>query len=111
MTLTVKQRRRRIQRRLPELRFWVDRAFVDLTGWRCNGEPITLGQPWPVRDGVVVFEHSTIDVPSDWPLEDIRLDLDPGGEGLLEVRYAGGSSESWGLDPWHRQIPVRERSF
>jgi alpha-mannosidase len=111
MTLTVKQRRRRIERRLPELRFWIDRAFVDLDGWRCNGEPIALGQPWPVRDGLVTFERSDISVPADWPLEDCRLDLDLGGEGLLQVQYPDGSSEGWGLDPWHRHIPLRGHSF
>jgi alpha-mannosidase len=111
MTLTIKQRRQRIERRLPELRFWIDRAFIDLTGWRVNGEPISPGRPWPTREGVVQFDHPEIEVPGDWPVEDVVLDLDLGGEGLLNVRYADDRTEGWGLDPWHRRIPVLSGAF
>ena len=48
-------------------------------------------------------------VPADWPLEDARLDLDLGGEGLVRLAYAGGDGEAFGLDPNHQRFPLKGR--
>jgi alpha-mannosidase len=92
-----------------------ERAAKDLTDWRCEGLPMTLAMPWPVRNGhegpdsPVRMEHGALSVPESWPLPEVRLELDLGGEGLLHVRYADGIEERFGLDPWHRQFQLRRR--
>ena len=50
-------------------------------------------------------------MPDDWPLEEARLDLDLGGEGLLRIAYAGGGTEAFGLDPNHQRFPLTGRRF
>jgi len=111
MALTLQQRLGRLQVRLDELTFWRDRAYFDLHGWTCNGVPLDIGQAWPEREGVVTFALSPVTVPDDWPLEDVLLDLNLGGEGLLSVRYTDGSRQALGLDPFHRRFPLCHREF
>ncbi|MCT7378055.1 alpha-mannosidase [Chelativorans salis] len=111
MTLTVEQRIHRLRKRLAELELWTVRAGIPLEGWTFNDQPLALGTPWPTRDGTVVLAHGEAEVPADWPLEECRLDLDLGGEGLVRVTYAGGVCEGFGLDPNHRQLPLKGRRF
>jgi alpha-mannosidase len=109
--LTPAQRLERLEVRVAELCFWVDREFVDLDGWSFDGEPIRLGDPWLRLEDVVTLTHPGASVPGGWPLDDARLHLDLGGESLLRVRYAGGGEEAFGLDPEHRRFTLREREF
>ena len=111
MPLTSEQRIQRVQKRLAELELWTVRRAMPLAAWTFNGEPIAPGAPWPTRDGVVVFRHPEISVPRSWPLEETRLELDLGGEGLVRLNYAGGATEGFGLDPNHRRLPLNGRSF
>ena len=99
-----------LRARVRELELWADRAVLDLTDWRFEGRPIALGASWPHRDGVLRFEHPAVRVPEDWPLEEVRLKLSPGGESLLRIDY-GGETESFGVDPNHRRFPLRARQL
>ncbi|MDQ2741524.1 MAG: alpha-mannosidase, partial [Chloroflexota bacterium] len=109
MSLTFDQRLDRLAARLEELPCWLIREYRDLPHWTFDGEPISLGQGWPERRQAVTFAHGEIEVPPDWPLEQTRLDLDLGGEGLLYIRYPS-REEGFGLDPYHRRFPLLGRS-
>lgn len=111
MSLTINQRLARLRVRYREIGYWCDRAVIDLTDWRFNGEPIAGGERWPSRDGVVCLEHAMVTVPAEWPPADARLELDLGGEGLVRLRYDDGTEEDFGHDPQHRRYPLRGRSF
>jgi alpha-mannosidase len=110
MSLTHAQRLERLQVRTAELQFWRARATLALDSWSFNGNPITIGDRWPVKDGLV---HFSIDatVPSDWPLERARLYLDFGGESLINITAADGSTKSYGVDPYHREFRVPSQKF
>jgi alpha-mannosidase len=111
MTLTRTQRADRLEKRLEELELWTARRSLALGDWTFNGDALAPGAPWPTHDGVATFHHSQVDVPADWPLEETRLDLDTGGEGLVRLAYADGSEEGFGLDPNHRRFPLTGRRF
>ena len=111
MLLSIEQRLERIRVRVEELGFWRVRASKSLDDWTFDGIGVRLGQRWPRVDGVVSLEHADVDVPSEWKLEDARLELDLGGEGLVRILYANGSVASRGLDPWHRSWPLSHRRF
>jgi hypothetical protein len=42
---------------------------------------IAQGEPWPAGDAVA-FERHTVTVPATWPLDDVRLELDVGADGV-----------------------------
>ena len=111
MTLTDEQRIDRLRKRLTELELWTVRSTVPLDDWTFNGKPLSLGSPWPTRDGVAVIAHGEVSVPADWPLDQARLDIDLGGEGLVTIAYAGGDSEGFGLDPNHQRFPLKAGRF
>ncbi|WP_421722957.1 alpha-mannosidase [Bauldia sp.] len=111
MTLTNRQRNDALRKRLSELELWTVRASHPLTDWTFNGESIAVGAGWPTRDGVVTLAHDDVSVPEDWPLDQTRLDLDLGGEGLVTLAYPGEVTEGFGLDPYHQRFPLKERSF
>jgi alpha-mannosidase len=111
MTMTEQHRIERLQRRLTELELWTVRAALPLDGWSFNGAPLPAGAPWPTRDGLATLAHPEVEVPADWPLDEARLDVDLGGEGLLRIAYADGESEAFGLDPNHERFPLRGRRF
>ncbi|MFZ2102891.1 MAG: glycoside hydrolase family 38 C-terminal domain-containing protein [Oricola sp.] len=110
MPLTHSQRLDRLNERLSELAFWREREAAPVTGWTFDGEPIETGAAWPRWDGAVHFAAQG-GVPAHWPLEDTRLILDLGGESLVTVSHGGEDRQSFGLDPYHREFPLRERSF
>lgn len=99
----------RLRARLRELSFWRVRDFVDLPDWRVDGAPLTIGGPWPRRNGVLTFAHDTVHSPVGWDPSTTRLELNLGGEGLVCLRY-GDREEKLGLDPFHREFPLRESS-
>ncbi len=109
--LTDQQRIGRLQRRLDELDLWTVRAALPLDGWTFDGSPLAANAPWPAREGVVALALDGIEVPEGWPLEQTRLDVDLGGEGLLRIVYDGGEAEAFGLDPNHQRFPLRRRRF
>ena len=111
MTLSHDQRADRLQRRLAELDLWTVRRARPLTGWTFDGDPLAPGEPWPSRDGLVVFRHPEVAVPPDWPLEETRLDLDLGGEGLVRLSFDGGGEATFGLDPNHRRFELNGKRF
>ena len=96
MALTSEQRIARLQKRLIELQQWIVVDTVPLDRWTFNGAAWAIGEPWPTREGVVKLQHPEVEVPSKWPLERTRLDLDLGGEGLVRVNYASRSEEAFG---------------
>ena len=108
MALTNAQRLDRLKVRLDELAYWRTRESVPVTGWTLDGVPIALGETWPDRKGVHGFAAEA-DVPAHWPLEETRLILDLGGESLVTLAHAGGDPVSFGVDPFHREFPVRHR--
>jgi len=111
MQLTQEQRLRRLQARLRELRFWLDREVVELPNWHFNGSALGIGEAWPTREGLVHLVHPEVQLPAYWPLEESRLELNLGGEGLVHIEYGAGDAEAWGLDPEHRRLPLRARQF
>jgi alpha-mannosidase len=111
VALTLTQRLQRLLTRIGELELWRDRAWEDLPGWRFEGAPIPLGEAWPRRDGVVRLDHSGVKVPEAWTLEETRLELALGGEGLLRIDDGAPGTPEFGLDLFHRRFPVRSRCF
>lgn len=103
--LSLDQRVRRLMKRMAELDHWEKRAVVSLDEWKFNGAPIAVGSAWPDRRGVAQFTHPEVDVPTDWPLETTRLQLDLGGEALATIA-SGGQTRSYGLDPYHNSFPL-----
>ncbi len=87
-----------------EMSFWLSREHVDLDDWKFDGERLALGAPWPRIDGVHTLSHGRVQLPQGWSLEETVLDLGLGGEALLTLDHADGSSESFGLDPFHRRF-------
>ncbi|MDK4739997.1 glycoside hydrolase family 38 C-terminal domain-containing protein [Rhizobium sp. CNPSo 3464] len=110
MQLTIAQRLDRLKVRTAELSHWRERAVLPIHHWTFEGEDIAIGQAWPHRKGVVHFA-SQANVPADWPLEETRLQLDLGGESLITLAYQGGGSESFGLDPYHQEFPLKDRNL
>jgi alpha-mannosidase len=110
MALTSAQRLDRLKVRLEELAYWRSRESVPVTGWMLDGAPIAVGNAWPDRKGVHRFAAEA-EVPAHWPLDETRLALDLGGESLVTLREAGGDGGpvSSGVDPYHREFPVRHR--
>ena len=112
MTLTDRQRIDRLRKRLTELELWTVRADgsarrLDLQRQAASptarrGRPATASWRSPICE---------VEVPADWPLEEARLDLDLGGEGLLRIAYADGGAEAFGLDPNHQRFPLTGRRF
>lgn len=108
--LTLEQRLLRLQLRLDELSCWRDAETVVLAeGWTLDGAPIRPGDAWPDRQGVHTFAHPRISVPAHWPLEQARIALHLGGEGLVRLRFEGGEEEGFGHDPNHRRHPLLGR--
>ena len=109
--LNLEQRIRRVRKRVSELEFWVPRQVLPLDHWTLNGQPHARGQAWPSIDGTFHFAHPPVAVPGDWPLADVRLRLDLGGEGLLTIMGADGAGRKYGLDPYHTSFPVPGDGF
>ncbi len=110
MALNNAQRLDRLKVRIEELKYWRAREGVTVTGWSIDGTPIEIGGAWPSRLGVHQFA-ATAEVPEHWPLEDTRLILDLGGESLVTLSYPNRDSVSFGVDPYHRELPVRHRQI
>ncbi|HEX4296618.1 MAG TPA: alpha-mannosidase, partial [Devosia sp.] len=108
MALNVSQRLERLKVRIEELKYWRARAGVVVDGWTVDGAPIAIGGAWPSRDGVRKFA-ATAEVPAHWPLEETRLFLDLGGEGLATLSYPNRHAASFGVDPYHREFPLQHR--
>lgn len=111
MTATIEQRLARLTVRLQEIRLWRDVSSQDLNDWRCDGQPLAVGESWPTSEGVVRFEHPTVTLPDAWSLENARIELDLGGEGLVWVGDPEKADEPFGLDPYHHSFPLRARAF
>ncbi len=110
MPLTIAQRLDRLKVRTAELAHWRDRQSVKVDGWTFDGQPIAHQQDWPHRQGTVHFAAKA-EAPEAWPLEHVRLQLDLGGESLITLSYADGQSETFGLDPYHQEFPLKGRRF
>jgi alpha-mannosidase len=110
MSLTISQRIDGLKVRTAELAHWRDRKSHLVDGWTFDGEPIALHQDWPHRKGTVRLAASAT-VPHNWPLGQVRLQLDLGGESLLALSYPDGGSETFGLDPYHQEFPLQGREF
>ena len=110
MSLNLAQRLDRLKARLPELAFWRERSALQIDNWQFNGSPIALNAPWPAAKAPVKFTASAT-VPADWPLEHTRLKLDVGGESLLTLTFGDGQTQSFGLDPYHQEFPLKHRTI
>jgi len=110
MSLTLAQRLDRLKARLPELAFWRERSALQIDNWQFNGSPIALSAPWPAAKAPVKFTANAT-VPADWSLEHTRLKLDVGGESLLTLTFGDGQTQSFGLDPYHQEFPLKHRTI
>jgi alpha-mannosidase len=104
VALTVAQRLDWLDARIAEMWPWRLRAWQDLTGWTLDGAGIAHGEPWPDRHGVHHFAHPPVSAPDEW--DQVRLQLDLGGEGLVRL---GG--EQVALDAQHKEFPVGSGPF
>ena len=59
--------------------------------------------------GTVPAFAAEAEVPAAWPLDEVRLRLDVGGESLLTLHEDGAGTTRFGLDPNHRDFPLRAR--
>jgi alpha-mannosidase len=110
MAISTHQRLERLKIRVDELKYWRARESISVTGWTIDGAPIAIGGAWPDRKGAHKFA-ATAEVPEHWPLEETRLVLDLGGESLVTLSYPNRDSVSFGVDPYHREFPVRHRQI
>lgn len=110
MALTLSQRLDLLTVRADELTYWRVRRSVPVQGWTVDGMPIALGAAWPSSEGTLAFAVSA-EVPKDWPLSDVRLRLDLGGESLITITDAAGQQRSFGLDPNHREFVLPSHAF
>jgi alpha-mannosidase len=108
--LSVTQKLVRLRRRRDEIAAWRNRCTVPIDGWNFDGAPIERGEVWPNRNGVHRFECAAFEVATDWPLEEVRLGVDVGGESLLRIRYASGEETMRGLDVNHNEFRLDQRS-
>ena len=111
MLLIIEQRIQHLEARLKELALWRVREHAELTRWSFDGSPLPQGASWPTLEGVHTLSHPFCRVPDQWPLEEVRLDLALGGEGLLRIRYEDGRDERCGLDPFHHLFKPSGRAF
>jgi alpha-mannosidase len=111
VVLTPEQRLEWLAARIAELERWRLREWVDLDGWTFDGRPLALGAGWPARDGVRQLAHPQVSLAAAWPGAERRLLLDLGGEGLVQLAYADGRHEAFGLDSQHRELPLRAQPF
>jgi alpha-mannosidase len=107
--LDIELRCARLAERLAEVELWLDRESVDIVRWAFDGEPLSLLDAWPCRHDVHTLRASAVSVPGRWPLAETRIDLDVGGEALVEIA-AGADSARFGLDPYHHRFPVTGRT-
>ena len=105
--LPLEMRLRRMAKRIEELECWLIREAVPLDSWTLEGVPIARGQRWQDRGAPLPFAHPEVSVPAHWPLEETRLHLWLGGEGL--VRLIGDQTHSFGLNPPHQHFLPRLR--
>jgi alpha-mannosidase len=110
MRLSLEQRLNRLETRLAELDDWRARERINVNGWKFDGTPINLGEPWPHRRGMAHFT-ATAEAPSHWSIEETRLSLNVGGESLLTLTYEDGETVRFGLDPNHEEFPLRHPRF
>jgi len=109
MSLTSAQRLDRLRVRAAELFWWRARETMPVSGWTFEGQPIAVGDAWPDHEGVVHL-GAELSVPSHWPLEDVRLSLNVGGESLLSLTYPDGETIRFGLDPYHEEFVLKGRT-
>jgi alpha-mannosidase len=112
---TPEQRLAHVRARLGDLRAWRVRDALPLGNWRATpegGEPVAIaeGDAWPTRTGVVAFDRHTVTFPAEWPLADVRLELDAGGEALA-ILHSKFGQRAFGLDPYHRELAVPALAF
>ena len=107
--LNLEMRLRRMTKRLDELQQWTAREVVVLNRWTLQGQPIAAGHRWQDSGDPLPFAHPMVDLPAHWPLEDTRLHLWLGGEGL--VRLVGSTTTTHGLNPPHMDFRPTERAF
>ncbi|MBW8727789.1 MAG: alpha-mannosidase, partial [Inquilinus limosus] len=108
MSLSIAQRLHRLDARIAEILCWREQASEPIGEWRCDGRRLSLGDPWPHTEGVLAFAAEA-EVPAAWPLDEVRLRLDVGGESLLTLHEDGAGTVRFGLDPNHREFPLRAR--
>lgn len=111
MLLIIEQRLQHLEARLKELALWRVREHAELGAWSFDGGPLASGAPWPTLEAAHTLKHPLTRVPDEWPLEEARLDLALGGEGLLHIRYQDGPVERGGLDPFHQLFRLSGRAF
>lgn len=106
MKLPLEMRIRRMNKRLTELEQWVTRESLPLVDWTLDGLPVAMGTSWQDQGQPRRFAHPSVEIPAHWPLDETRLQLWLGGEGLLRI-----GTESHGLNPPHQSFPLTERRF
>ena len=113
MTLTsLDQRTDACASALTELELWEKRA--DGSARRLDLQR-QAARPWAVRGRAATawwrFAHPPVAVPDGWPLEEARLDVDLGGEGLMRIAYSGGGDEEVRARPEPPAFPAHGRRF
>lgn len=106
MQLPLEMRLRRLSKRITELEQWVTRESLPLPDWTLDGTPAPMGTRWQDEGRSRHFAHPEVTLPEHWPLEDCRLQLWLGGEGLLRI-----GDQTHGLNPPHQSFPLPARRF
>ncbi len=122
--LTVSQRLRLLERRITELRAWQNAFELPIPDWRITqpkleSKTIRLGQPWGFSDGSngynthlqgTVILETRFEVPATFEHHAVELELDVGGEGLVQIVCAEQIIYHGGLNPYHRVFRLLERA-
>ncbi len=122
--LTIPQRLRLLERRMLELSAWRNAVETPIPLWEMTQpnqpmQAIKLGEAWGFSDGTngynthqqgaVVF-CASFTIPTVMTGFAVELELDFGGEGLVEITNTTGVVYKGGLNPFHKAFTILEQA-
>src|SRR5258708_38282497 len=106
--LSIEKRLARLRRRRDEIAAWRERETIPVGGFTFDGTAIERGQRWPGLTGGHRFQSAPFDVPKEWPLKDVRLGLDVGGERRPRRCCARATEATPALQHNYTNVPLHQ---